>query len=299
VPWDEKHVFYVWYDALINYLTALGYNDDPERVAKWWPNVHHLIGKEIIRFHCVWWPAMCMAAGIDPPASIFVHGWLLVGGQKLSKSMAGDVDAPVKLTEITPASLTQDFGVDAVRYHLLRETPLGTDGEFSLESMTARYNADLANNLGNLTARVATVVGSKCEGIGPAPDPASPLAKAATIAVAEAADAWGRFAPHEALEATWRLIGAANAELEATEPWKAEPGTVDLVLGSALETLRIVALLISPAMPGTAEEIWRRLGLAGSPSEEILPAAAAWGGYPGGLPVSKGEPLFPRRKAEA
>ncbi len=299
VPWDEKHVFYVWYDALINYLTALGYNDDPERVAKWWPNVHHLIGKEIIRFHCVWWPAMCMAAGIDPPASIFVHGWLLVGGQKLSKSMAGDVDAPVKLTDITPASLTQDFGVDAVRYHLLRETPLGTDGEFSLESMTARYNADLANNLGNLTARVATVVGSKCEGIGPAPDPASPLAKAATIAVAEAANAWERFAPHEALEATWRLIGAANAELEATEPWKAEPGTVDLVLGSALETLRIVALLISPAMPGTAEEIWRRLGLPGSPSEQILPAAAAWGGYPGGLQVSKGEPLFPRRKVEA
>jgi methionyl-tRNA synthetase len=165
--------------------------------------------------------------------------------------------------------------------------------------MTSRYNADLANNLGNLTARVATVVGSKCGGIGPAPDPASPLAAAAATAFAHAATAWERFAPHEALEATWRLIGAANAELEATEPWKAEPGTVDPVLGSALEVLRIVSLLISPAMPSTAAEIWRRIGLDGSPAELRLPAGAAWGGYPGGLTVTKGEPLFPRRKTVA
>jgi methionyl-tRNA synthetase len=299
VPWDEGHVFYVWYDALINYLTAIGYDDDPERVATWWPHVHHLIGKEIIRFHCVWWPAMCMAAGMEPPAHIFVHGWLLVGGQKLSKSMASGEEAPVKLTEITPSSLTADFGVDAVRYHLLRDTPLGTDGEFSLESMTARYNADLANNLGNLAQRVATVVGSKCGGVGPAPDAASPLAVASEAAVAAASDAWERFAPNEALEATWRLIGAANAELEATEPWKAEPGTVDDVLGSALEVLRIVALLVSPAMPQTAEEIWRRIGLTGAPGVQRLPEGARWGGYPGGLEVTKGDPLFPRRKTTA
>jgi methionyl-tRNA synthetase len=296
VPWDEGHVFYVWYDALINYLTAIGYGRDPEEVARWWPAVHHLIGKEIIRFHCVWWPAMCMAAGIDPPAHIFVHGWLLVGGQKLSKSMADGTEAPVRLTEITPASLVEDFGTDAVRYHLLRETPLGSDGEFSLEGLIARYNADLANNLGNLVARVATVVGSKCGGIGPAPAPDSPLAAAAARAAAESAAAWARFAPHEALEATWRLIGAANAELEATEPWKAEPGTVDDVLGSSLEVLRIVALLVSPAMPATAEEIWRRIGLEGTPSDLRLPEASTWGGYPGGLEVTKGEPLFPRRR---
>ena len=296
VPWDERHVFYVWYDALINYLTAIGYGRDPEMVAEWWPSVHHLIGKEIIRFHCVWWPAMCMAAGVEPPANIFVHGWLLVGGQKLSKSMADGSEAPVKLTEITPASLVEDFGTDAIRYHLLRDTPLGSDGEFSLEGLTSRYNSDLANNLGNLAARVATVVGSKCEGIGPAPDPLSPLADAAHLAVTDAADAWGRFAPHEALEATWRLIGAANAELEATEPWKAEPGTVDGVLGSALEVLRIVALLITPAMPSTAAEIWRRIGLEGSPEDQRLPEAGEWGGYIGGVNVIKGDPLFPRRK---
>ena len=301
VPWDERHVFYVWYDALINYLTAIGYGHDEERFEEWWPAVHHLIGKEILRFHCVWWPAMCMAAGIDPPAHVFVHGWLLVGGQKLSKSMvaarAEEGEGLAKLTEIAPELLTSDFGVDAVRYHLLRDTPLGTDGDFSYESIVARYNSDLANNLGNLVSRVATVVGSKCGGIGPAPDADSPLRPAAEEACKSASDAWERFAPHEALEATWRLIGAANAHLEATEPWKAEPGpAVDAVLGSALEALRIVTLLITPAMPETAEAIWARIGLSGSPGGERLPDAAAWGGYPGGLAVEKGAPLFPRRK---
>ena len=317
VPWDERHVFYVWYDALVNYITAIGYGEDTDRFNAWWPASHHLIGKEIIRFHCVWWPAMCMAAGIDPPANVFVHGWLLVGGQKLSKTLlrsaaegaaagdaaAGDADArpddaPVKLTDIAPSSLIADFGVDPVRYHLLREVPLGSDGDFSYESMVSRYNADLANNLGNLMSRVATVVGSKCGGTGPAPDPVSPLAAVASSTVAAAGESWERFAPHEALEATWRLIGAANAELEATEPWKSEPGpAVDAVLGSALEALRIVALLVSPAMPATADEVWRRLGLPGLPAERRLPADALWGGYPGGLAVEKGSPLFPRRKA--
>ncbi len=302
VPWDERHVFYVWYDALINYLTAIGYGRDQEEFERWWPAVHHLIGKEILRFHCVWWPAMCMAAGVEPPANIFVHGWLLVGGEKLSKTLLAEAaqaaePGPIKLTDITPEALTSDFGVDAVRYHLLRSTPLGTDGDFSYEGILARYNSDLANNLGNLVARVATVVGSKCGGTGPAPDPGSPLATAAQTALADATSAWDRTAPHEALEATWRLIGAANAELEATEPWKAEPGpAVDAVLGSALETLRIVALLITPAMPSTAAEIWRRIGLDGAPADQRLPEAARWGGYPGGRPVEKGAPLFPRRK---
>ena len=302
VPWDERHVFYVWYDALINYLTAIGYGEDEDRVARWWPAVHHLIGKEILRFHCVWWPAMCMAAGIDPPHRVQVHGWLLVGGQKLSKTAlrgtgGKEGDQPVSLTEIAPTSLTEDFGVDATRYHLLRDVPLGTDGEFSYEGIVARYNADLANNLGNLVARVATVVGSKCGRMGPAPSADSPLASRSAEVVDTAMAAWYRAAPHEALEATWTLIGAANAELEATEPWKAEPGpAVDAVLGSALEVLRIVALLIVPAMPSTAREIWRRLGLDGTPEACRLPGDGAWGGYPGALPVEKGAPLFPRRR---
>jgi methionyl-tRNA synthetase len=203
----------------------------------------------------------------------------------------------VRITDVVPSSLTDDFGVDPLRYYLLRATPLGSDGDFSYEGIVSRYNADLANNLGNLVSRVATVVGSKCDGVGPAPDPASPLAAAADAAVTAAAAAWERFAPHEALEATWRLITAANAELEATEPWKSEPGpAVDAVLGSALEALRIVCLLASPAMPATAQQIWARIGLDGSPAERRVPADAAWGGYPGGLPVERGTPLFPRRK---
>ncbi|MDE3085126.1 MAG: methionine--tRNA ligase [Acidobacteriota bacterium] len=316
VPWDPAHVFYVWYDALVNYITAIGFGEDEARFEGWWPAVHHLIGKEILRFHCVWWPAMCMAAGIEPPAHVFVHGWLLVGGSRLSKTRirqaaeaaeaavgpAGDAGEgggkPVKLTEITPAALTDDFGVDAIRYHLLRDTPLGTDGEFSYEGITARYNADLANNLGNLVSRVATVVGSKCGGVGPAPDAASRLGPESAAVVARAVAAWDRLAPHEALEATWHLIRETNAELEATEPWKADPGpVVDGVLGSALEALRIVAVLASPAMPGVCGEIWRRLGLPGRPDEVVVPEALAWGGYPGGMPVEKGAPLFPRRRA--
>jgi methionyl-tRNA synthetase len=291
VPWDERHVFYVWYDALVNYLTAIGYGEDEERFAAWWPAVHHQIGKEILRFHCVWWPAMCMAAGIDPPTQVEVHGWLLLGGEKMSNS---------SVNQIAPADLTGEYGVDPVRYHLLRDIPYGSDGEFSAEGITARYNADLANNLGNLVSRVSTVVGSKCSGIGPAPDPSSRLAAVAESVVADAAAGWDAGLPNLGLEATWRLIRETNAELEATEPWKADPGPqVDAALGSALEALRIVSILIVPAMPATAQEIWRRIGLEGQVADERLPAAASWGGYPAGRTVEKGAPLFPRRKAEA
>jgi methionyl-tRNA synthetase len=177
----------------------------------------------------------------------------------------------------------------------LRDVPLGTDGEFSIEGMTLRYNADLANNLGNLVSRVATVVGSKCGGIAPSPDEHSPLAAAARDAVTESGEAWERFAPHEALEATWRLIGAANAELERTEPWKAEAGSVDDVLGSAVEAVRIVTILASPALPAICAEIWRRFGFAGTLQNQHLPADGLWGAGQGGQSVEKGEPLFPRR----
>jgi methionyl-tRNA synthetase len=303
VPWDAGHVFYVWYDALINYLTVASYSSDPERFASLWGAAHHLIGKDILKFHCVWWPAMCMAAGIDPPEEIFVHGYLLMGGQKLGKTMiqsgvagVGAEARTLKITDVSPLALADDFGVDPLRYHLLREVPLGGDGDFSYEGIVGRYNSDLANNLGNLVSRVATVVHSKCDGVGPAPDPDSSLSQVAADVLTAATEAWASWAPHEALEATWRLIGATNAELEATQPWKMEPGPeVEVVLGNALEVLRIVAILISPAMPGTAEEIWRRIGVDGVPSQVRLPDAAAWGAYPGGVAVVKGSPLFPRR----
>jgi methionyl-tRNA synthetase len=286
VPWDPAHVFYVWYDALINYATAIGYGVDQERFAAWWPAVHHLVGKDILRFHTVYWPALLMAAGLEPPAQIAVHGFLLVKGEKMSKSSA---------TQITPAELVPTFGVDGFRYHFLRDQAFGPDGDFSFEGMVSRYNADLANNLGNLLARVSTVVGRKCGGVGPAPDPASKLGDVAAEVYDAAAAAWDRVAPSEALEATWRLVRETNAALEVAEPWKRDPGPeVDAVLGNALEVLRILAVLAQPAVPRAAEEIWRRIGLEGSAAAQRLPDAAKWGGYPGGLPVLTGDPLFPR-----
>jgi methionyl-tRNA synthetase len=288
VPWDPSHVFYVWYDALINYATAVGYGTDPERFARWWPAATHLIGKDILRFHCVYWPAMLMAADIPDIPRFGVHGWLLIGGEKMSKS---------KLNQIAPADLVGDFGVDGFRYCMLRDNAFGPDSEFSYEGLVVRYNTDLANNFGNLLSRVATVVGSKCGGVGPAPSASSPLASVAADTLVAATEAWTTLQPSVALDATWRLIREANAHLEVHEPWKKDPGPeVDAVLGDALEVLRLVAMLATPAMPDTCATVWSRIGLPGRPTDHTLPGAGAWGGYPGGMPVEKGPPLFPRIK---
>ena len=296
VPWDERHVVYVWYDALINYVTAAGYGVDDERFSELWPTVHHLIGKDILRFHAVWWPAMCMAAGITPPLQIVAHGWLLVGGEKMSKSRTNQID---------PVALANDVGVEPLRYHLLRDVVLGNDGDFTYEGLIARYNTDLANNLGNLLQRVTTVVGSKCDGVGPLPRAASDtsMSQIADEAISDARDAWARFAPHEALEATWRLVHETNFALEQAEPWKMESGpAVEAVLGDALEVLRIVSILASPALPETCTEIFSRIGLEGRPDEpgraRLDGGELSWGHYRPSGPVIKGSPLFPRRRLE-
>lgn len=288
VPWDSEHVFYVWYDALINYLTAIEYGRDQAKFEKWWPNVHHIIGKDIIRFHCVWWPAMCMAAGIDPPANIFVHGWLLVGGAKMAKSAGNKVD---------PLDLVDDFGLDAVRYYLLRETVFGSDGDFSYEALTARYNADLANNFGNLLQRVTTVVANKLNGVAPTPVAESKLGKFASVAMSRAVDSWQQIAPQDALEAIWSLIHEANAHLEEVAPWKLDPGPeLSDVLGDALECIRLVSVAAHPVMPAATLEAWRRIGLAGSPGDGNARDTLVWGQYKASRQVEKGTPLFPRRK---
>jgi len=286
LPWNPQHVAYVWFDALANYITAIGFGSDQEAFESRWPAVH-LIGKDIIRHHCVYWPAMLMSAGIEPPAGYAVGGWLLSGGEKMSKTQ-GNV--------VNPLDLIDEIGLDGFRYYVLAETPYGQDGDFTYEGLVGRYNSDLANNLGNLAARVATVVGKKCDGIGPAPAADSPLAAVAAKAYADTAAAWADMQPSRALEATWSLIRATNAHLEANEPWKAEPGpAVDAVMGDALEALRIVSILASPAVPGSCQTVWERIGMPGAITDQRLPEAAAWGGYPGGLPVVKGDPLFPRR----
>jgi methionyl-tRNA synthetase len=291
VPWDPDHVFYVWFEALMNYTTAIGYGTDPERFALWWPAVHHLIGKDIVKFHAVWWPAMCMAAGIDPPGTIIAHGYLLMDGKKMSKSLPNQID---------PLELAEDVGLDAIRLYLLRDIPLGPDGNFSYEGLVGRYNSDLANNLGNLLQRVTTLVDQKCAGKGPKPQSDSPCRVAFEAEMPDIRRSWETYQPHLALERTWALIGVANSRLENAEPWKLEPGAeVDAVLGDTLELLRIVAVLASPAIPSTCAEVWRRIGLNGRPD---APGTAAigvsglkWGEYPG-AGVIKGEPLFPRRK---
>ena len=288
LPWNADHVAYVWFDALANYITAHGYGGDDERFASRWPVDWHFIGKDIIRFHCVYWPAMLMSAVIEPPKGWAVGGFLLVGGEKMSKT-TGNV--------VSPLDLIDEFGVDGFRYYVLADTAYGNDGDFTYEGLVARYNSDLANNLGNLAARVATVVEKKCGGIGPKPRSDSPLAEVAAAAVRDADAAWRAVQPSKALDAAWNLIRATNAHLEQNEPWKKEAGTaVDSVMGDALEALRIVVLLANPALPSTTQEIWRRIGLPGRIEDQRLPSAATWGGYPGGLTVEKGEPLFPRKK---
>jgi methionyl-tRNA synthetase len=229
---------------------------------------------------------MLLAAGVEPPVDITVHGFLLVGGEKMSKT---------RLNQIAPADLVGEFGVDGFRYHFLRDTPVGPDGDFSYERMVERYNGDLANNFGNLLSRVATVVGKKCGGVGPAPRPDSPLAAVAAEAYAASVQAWSEMAPSVALEATWRLIRETNSLLEDNEPWKMDPGpAVEAVLGDALEALRIVSVLASPALPRACAEAWSRIGMPGAPQDQRVPDAASWGGYPGGLTVTRGAPLFPR-----
>jgi methionyl-tRNA synthetase len=286
LPWDPSHVAYVWFDALANYITAVGYGTDDKAFAENWPVDYHFIGKDIIRFHCVYWPAMLMSAGIEPPKGWAVGGWLLVDGEKMSKT-TGNVVNPLDLIDVV--------GVDGFRYYVLAETTYGNDGDFSDEGLIKRFNSDLANNLGNLAARVATVVEKKCGGVGPASSANSPLAEIAATAVAETSQAWAAVQPSKALEATWKLIGATNSYLEDNEPWKMEPGdAVNTVMGDALEALRIVTILANPALPTTTQEIWNRIGLTGNITDLRIHADTKWGQYTGGTTVVKGQPLFPR-----
>lgn len=287
LPFDESHVAYVWFDALSNYITAIGYGTDEAKFNNWWPVNHHLIGKDIIRFHNVYWPAMLMSAGIEPPKGWAVGGWLLVGGEKMSKTQ-GNV--------VNPLDLVDEIGVDGFRYYVLADTVYGNDGDFTYEGLISRYNSDLANNLGNLAARVATVVQKKCGGVGTTPQPDSALAAVAAQCVEETTHFWDIVQPSRALEATWQLIRATNAHLESHEPWKSEPGPeVDAIMGDALEALRIVTILAFPAMPDTAREIWRRIGMTTDIEQCRIPLDTTWGQYRAGTTVEKGDPLFPRR----
>jgi methionyl-tRNA synthetase len=293
LPWDDAHVAYVWFDALLNYCTAIGYGTDPARFDRYWPADFHVVGKDIVRFHAVYWPAMLMAAGMEPPKHVFAHGFLLVGGEKMSKT---------SFNQISPNDLVADFGADGVRYHFLADLRFGADGDFSYEGMVARYNADLANNFGNLASRVLNMATSYCDATAPTERAEGPLVAATARAFDEVTQHMDRLDYSAAYFHLWELIRAANSYIEDQEPWKlhkaGEHATVAAILGDCLETLRVVAVLASPAIPGACGELWKRLGLDGTPEEQRLPEAAAWCGAPAGTPLVKGAALFPRKDVE-
>jgi methionyl-tRNA synthetase len=293
LPWDEAHVTYVWFDALTNYITAAGYASDAERFSALWPADVHMIGKDILRFHAIYWPAMLIAGGVEPPRQVWAHGFLTVGGQKMSKTNA---------TGIHPFELLDHFGVDSYRYFFMREIPFGQDGNFSWEAMVDRHNADLANGLGNLASRVLAMLGSSFDGLVPEPTVTGADADLPKVAagVAERFDALLRGVQITAgVAAVWEIVDRANGYLVEKEPWKiakdaSRRDELASVLYAAAETLRLLAILVSPFMPSAAERLWAQLGVAAPLAEQRLPDAARWGLLEPGTRTAKGEPLFPR-----
>jgi methionyl-tRNA synthetase len=292
LPWDPDHVCYVWFDALTNYITAAGYGTDEERFSRTWPADVHLIGKDILRFHAVYWPAMLMAGGVEPPKQVWAHGFLTVGGQKMSKTNA---------TGIHPFELVDHFGVDSYRYFFMREIQFGQDGSFSWESMVDRHNADLANGLGNLASRVLAMLGSYFDGVVPEPvgDAADDLPTVIEDAVRRYDEHLSVLALSQALGAVWDVVGRANGYLVEKEPWKVageEERRDELagILYASAETLRILAILIHPIVPGAAGRLWDQLGIERPLEDQRLPGDAAWGGLVAGTKTTKGEALFPR-----
>lgn len=295
VPGDPKHVMYVWVDALSNYITALGWPDSPEKYDKYWPADVHLVGKEIVRFHSIIWPAMLMSADLPLPKQVRGHGWLLLGGEKVSKSKAAK-GADV----IDPVILIERYGIDALKYFLLREYTFGQDGSFTNEVMLKRMNFDLANDLGNLLSRTVSMIQKYCGGAVPAAETKDALDEEIinmAIAVADKVSAhMDEFKFNNALEEIWALIARANKYIDEKEPWvlakdEARKAELDTVMRNLAEVLRIVSVLIVPFMHTTSERMRVQLGLSGS--EAVWKDAYEFY-MMDGCTVEKGDMLFPR-----
>jgi len=298
VPWDTDQVIYVWFDALLNYATAVGLGDDPnseggKKFAKTWPADVHLVGKDILRFHAVIWPAMLMAANVAIPKKVFAHGWLLVGGEKMSKS---------KLTGIAPSDITDHFGVDAFRYYFLRAIPFGTDGSFSWEDMSARYTSELANDFGNLASRLIAMIEKYCDGAIPAVAKDSELAAALEVTVSAADKAMVALDFQGGINAIMEFCKRVNGYVTIKEPWaiaKDESRTAELneVLYNTADAIRALAVLLHPVMPATTQTLWESIGAQetlGNIGEQKISEVSSWGVLPQGCKVTKGAVLFPR-----
>ncbi|MDQ4094934.1 MAG: methionine--tRNA ligase [Actinomycetota bacterium] len=297
IPWDTKHVIYVWIDALQNYITAAGYGSDGDRFEELWPADVHFIGKDILWFHSVIWPAMLMALDLPLPKTVFAHGFLQVGGEKMSKS---------KLTGISPHDLVATIGSDGYRYYFLREISFGLDGNFSWESVVERYNFDLANDFGNLASRATSMITRYLDGKVPdAPaedeltDAERGLIEVQRNAFAEMTSAVDAIAPHEALKAAWKFVKAGNAYVDEVTPWAlakddAQRRRLEVVLYHLADALRLMAMMVFPAVPRAAQELWRRLGHEDDLSARAFSSDGGWGRLPPGATVASGPPLFPR-----
>ena len=295
VPGAPGHVIYVWYDALTNYITGLGYPQRTPEFEAFWPADVHMVGKDILRFHAVYWPAFLMSAGVAPPLGVFAHGWWTVEGQKMSKSLGNVVD---------PYEMVRKYGADAFRYFLLREVSFGLDGDFSEKELVRRANSELADKMGNLLNRSLGMLGRYFGGVLPAPGAQEPpdaaLAACGRQALAAADAAMEEVAFHKALAAAIDLVSKANEYVQATEPWSlakdpAKKGRLGTVLYHALEAARLSALLISPFTPTAAQKMWEALVPGAGPVEGArLGESGAWGGLAPGASLPKACIVFPK-----